>query len=98
MANRVTSDDIIRINESYYKNKTYAAAARETGFSASTVKKYVIPGWEPTKKENIKKFKMEDIPKFDSSLFKNLDNFGELCVLTAEEVEEMKTFWEELSI
>ena len=43
MASKVTNEDILRINELYYKHKTYAEVARQTGFAASTVKKYVIP-------------------------------------------------------
>ena len=35
---KVTNEDIVRFNELYAKLKTYAAVARETGFSASTVK------------------------------------------------------------
>ena len=39
---RVSPDDIIRFNNLYLELKTYAGVARETGFSASTVKKYII--------------------------------------------------------
>ena len=55
------SEDILRINELYYKHKTYAEVARQTGFSASTVKKYVIPGWAPVATENIIKFNIETL-------------------------------------
>ena len=98
MANKVTSDDILRINEIYYKTKVYAETARQTGFSASTVKKYVIPGWKLVSAENIIKFELKQIPEFDGSVFKNIDNYGELCVLTEEEKEEMKELWAELVI
>ena len=40
---RVTIDDVIKINQAYLKHKTYAGAARETGFSPTTIKKYIIP-------------------------------------------------------
>jgi hypothetical protein len=53
MASKVTNEDILRINEIYYKTKVYAETARQTGFSASTLKKYVIPGWQPVVTENI---------------------------------------------
>ena len=98
MANKVTSDDILRINEIYYKTKVYAETARQTGFSASTVKKYVIPGWKPVATENIIKFELKQIPEFDGSVFKNVDNYGELCVLTEQEKEEMKELWRELAV
>ena len=44
MASKVTNEDILRINELYYKHKTYAEVARQTGFAASTVKKYIGHG------------------------------------------------------
>jgi DNA invertase Pin-like site-specific DNA recombinase len=45
MATKVTEQDKIQINELYLELKTYAAVARETGFSPSTVKKYIIPNY-----------------------------------------------------
>ena len=98
MANKVTSDDILRINEIYYKTKVYAETARQTGFSASTVKKYVIKDWKPVVAENVIKFELKQIPEFDGSVFKNIDNYGELCVLTEQEKEEMKELWRELAV
>ena len=47
MANKVTPDDILQINTLYLELKTYAAVARKTGFSAGTVKKYIIPNFTP---------------------------------------------------
>lgn len=98
MANRVTNEDILRINEIYYKTKIYAETARQTGFSASTVKKYVIPGWEPVKKENAIRFERSQVPEFDFSIFKGVENYGDLCVLTTEELEELKDLWRELAV
>ena len=45
MANKVTPDDILQMNSLYLELKTYAAVARKTGFSAGTVKKYIIPNF-----------------------------------------------------
>ncbi len=98
MANRVTSEDILHINEIYYKTGVYAETARQTGFSASTVKKYVIPGWKPVTTENIIRFELNQIPEFDGSIFKGVDNYGDLCVLTEREKEEMIKLWEELAV
>ena len=98
MANRVTSEDILRINEIYYKTKVYAETARQTGFSASTVKKYVIPGWQPVVTENIVRFELSQIPEIDSSIFKGVDNYGDLCVLTEREKEEIEGLWGELAV
>ena len=46
MANKVTQDVIKAFNEKYYACHNYSQVARETGFSAGTVKKYIIPGLE----------------------------------------------------
>ena len=100
MANKVTSDDILRINEIYYKTGVYAETARQTGFSASTVKKYVIPGWKPVMSEEIIVFNMNDIPDFKEAVkcFRGVDNYGYLCVLTEQEREEIKELWKELVV
>lgn len=100
MANKVTNEDILRINELYYKYKVYAEVARQTGFSASTVKKYVIPGWQPVVKENIVRFDLAQLPDFTAAveIFRNIENYGNLCVLTDYEKEEIKALWGELTI
>ena len=100
MANKVTNEDILRINELYYKHKTYAEVARQTGFSAGTVKKYIISGWQPVVVENIKRFDIVNLPNFEEAveIFRGIDNYGNLCVLTEHEIEEIKELWEELAI
>ena len=98
MANRVTSEDILRMNEIYYKTHVFAEVARQTGFSASTVRKYVDVNWKPVVSENIIRFEMDDLPEFDTTCFKGIDNYGDLCALTEREQEEMKELWGELSI
>ncbi len=95
---RVTSEDILRMNEIYYKTHVFAEVARQTGFSASTVRKYVDVNWKPVENENIIKFDMNDIPEFDSSIFRGIDNYGDLCVLTEREKEEMIDLWRELAV
>ena len=55
MANRVTSEDILRMNEIYYKTHVFAEVARQTGFSASTVRKHVDVNWKPVVSENVKR-------------------------------------------
>ena len=100
MANKVTNEDILRINELYYKHKVYAEVARQTGFSASTVKKYVIPGWEPVAIENIIRFDIAQLPDFTTvtDLFKDIDNYGGLCTLTVMEQDQIKELWKELAV
>jgi hypothetical protein len=100
MATKITTDMIKQINELYVQYKTYAAVAREMGIAASTVKKYVVKDYRPIAERQIKKFEpMVDMPThFNTSQFDNLDNFGELCVHTDEELLEIAELWEELSI
>lgn len=98
MANRVTSEDILRMNEIYYKTRVFAEVARQTGFSASTVRKYVDVNWKPVENENIIKFDMNDLPEFDTTCFKGIENYGDLCVLTEREQDEMKELWRELAV
>lgn len=59
MANKVTESVKIEFNELYLKYKTYAEVARQTGFSASTVKKYIIPNFVSRENIKITKFKGE---------------------------------------
>lgn len=98
MANRVTSEDILRMNEIYYKTHVFAEVARQTGFSASTVRKYVDVNWKPIENENIIKFDMNDLPEFDTTCFKGIENYGDLCVLTEREQDEMKELLKELVV
>lgn len=98
MASRVTNEDIIRINELYYKYKTYAEVARQTGFAASTVKKYVIPGWQPVVETEIIRFDISELPDSPHPGFVGLNNYGELCVLTNDEKEELRGLWEEMAV
>lgn len=95
----ITQEKIIEINELYLKIKTYAGVSRALGGSPAptTVKKYIIPGY--ISQENIKKkvFKKEDLPSFDASIFK-IENWGDLCVLSTQELEEMKELWNELTM
>lgn len=98
MARKVTPEDIILFNELYFKLKTYAAVARETGFSAGTVSKYVDKNWRPIEKDNVRKFTKEEVPEFSTEMFRGIENYGELCVLSDEEKEEIKELWKELAI
>ena len=100
MANKVTNEDILRINELYYKHKVYAEVARQTGFSASTVKKYVIPNWAPIAKENIIHFDLAQLLDFTEAvkIFRDVDNYGYLCQLTPIESEEIRELWKELAV
>lgn len=99
MARKVTQNDIIQINELYLKYHTYAEVSRQVGFSPSTVKKYIIPNYISKEQITPKRvFTKEDLPKFSTKMFRNLDNWGELCLLSVNEKEEIKELWNELTI
>lgn len=94
---KVTPQDIQVFNERYYVCHNYAQIARETGFSSSTVRKYIIPNWAPPIKENIIEFNDSMFIPYRPQ-FEGVTNLGDLCVLSDEEREEMKNLWKELSV
>ena len=99
MASRVTADDIKKMNQLYFKYKSYAETARQTGFSASTVSKYVDKNWKPIDETRRKIFDPNDLPdNFNNELFLSTDNFGDLCVLSEEEQDEIKELWDEMEV
>lgn len=96
----ITQEKIIEMNELYLEIKTYAGVSRALGGSPSptTVKKYIIPDYKSQKEIQCKRFNKESISKifnFDSFL---IENWGELCILSKEEVEEIKELWNELLV
>ena len=99
MPRRITVDDIKKINELYYKYKSYAEVARQTGWSASTVRVYVDKNYNPLTEDQIHRFDPDtEMKEFDESIFEGLDNFGELCVLSEEENKEIEELWRELAV
>ena len=98
MARKVTNEDIKLMNDIYYRTKSYAETARQTGWSAGTVSKYVDKNYTPIAEVEVKHFDINGLPEFDTSAFVGVDNLGELCVMSDEEKEEMKELWKELVI
>lgn len=97
---RVATEDILQMNSLYFQYKNFAEVARQTGFSASTVRKYVDTKWTPVVSEEVITFSMKDIPDFKEAVkcFRGVDNYGELCVLSEEEKAEIKELWRELAV
>lgn len=94
---RVTQEDIKRFNELYYKYRTYAEVARQTGFSAGTVSKYVDKNYVPVDDTKKKVFDGE----VNDSNFDTLtaaDAWGALLTLSEEEFKELEELWNELAI
>lgn len=99
MAKRVTEEDKIRFNTLYLRLGTYSGVAKETGFSASTVKKYIIPDFQIPEDNSIIKFTKEDIPKgFNPKPFIESENWGEFCTLFPDEKTELNELRKELLI
>ena len=98
MAHKVTVEDIKLFNDLYYKHKTYAEVARQTGWSASTVSKYIDKNYVPVVQESIKRFDMSTMPEFTTERFADIVNYGDLCVLSEEEKKEVVELWKELAV
>ena len=87
MAKRVTNEDILLMNKIYAETKTYAETARQTGFSASTVKKYINPNFDATAASAVaqKEFVFGDFLPFPQTGIA----WRELMLLSEEEIEEI---------
>ena len=99
MARRITVDDIRQINEIYYKCKSYAETARQTGWSAATVRNYVDKNFSPVLEDEVRRFDPNtDLSPFSTEIFEGVDNYGELCALTDAERLEIVELWREIVI
>lgn len=89
MANKVTDEEIELINELYLELGVKARVAEAVGRSASTVSRYIIPGYV-SKKDRV------EAPPFDESKitgpkeYKSWANFFGNCMLTDEEWADMR--------
>lgn len=91
MANKVTEADKLNINRAYKRLGTYAAAARETGFSAGTVKKYVIDNFIDPDDIQLHIFSGEIKPIQEIKVKWDLR-------LSDNEFNEIKELWKEIAI
>ena len=91
MARKVTKEEIALFNELYIIHGTYAAVARETGWSPSTVAKYIVKNQAPA--APMVPFS-STIPAVDDVVVP--EDLGVWLVLSAEEVEQVKELWKEL--
>ena len=93
---RVTDEDIIQMNEAYLLCGTYSGAAKATGWSASTVKKYIISGYtsqiDAAAQESI-----ITLPDLDE-VVTNLKQMVHATMLTSEEVLEVTELWKEMIV
>lgn len=96
MAKRVTDEDILKINNIYYACHTYAETARQTGFSPTTVKKYVISDYVPLTTKEIAHEEII-IPSLDSYI-DSLRTMKDLSNISDKEKNELPNLWREMLI
>ena len=97
MARRVSVDDIRQMNEIYYQCKSYAETARQTGWSAATVRNYIDKNFSPVLEDKIHRFDPDtEMPEFSTTMFEGVENWGDLFVLSDEEKLEIIKLWEEI--
>ena len=46
----------------------------------------------------MKVFHKDDLPEFATEIFDGVDNWGDLCLLSKDEQEGIKEFWNELTM
>lgn len=100
MAKRITDEQIIQINEVYLECGVKSKTAQIVGVSASTVTKYLIPNYKSQKKIEKVVFDkpVNGVHDFINAIISTIDAqncttaaaFCKNCVLTKEELEEMK--------
>lgn len=93
MARRVDNQAIIEINEAYLACGTLSGAAKATGWSASTVKKYLIPDFKSEQKVEAANIELPPISKVLEQL--QGDN---LTCLRPDEEKEIKNLWKEMLV
>ena len=91
---RVGPDDIIKINEAYLACGTYSGAAAATGWSASTIKKYVISDYKSEQKVEVIDIELPPIEE----IAERLPPWYDITCLTPEEKKEIKQLWKEMLI
>ena len=80
------------MNNMYSDGNNYKTIANIMNISPYTVKKYIN---NPKINNSDKIIFNKPLPKFNSSIFRTKD-WGELCVLNENEIEEIVKLWEEM--
>ena len=86
MARRVSQEDIILINEAYL--------AAGTGWSASTIKKYIIPDYKSEQKVEAVDIELPPL----GEIADKLPPWYDITCLTPEEEREIKQLWKEIIV
>lgn len=91
MAKKITNEDILEINRAYQRIGTYSGVSRELGFSAGTVKKYIIEDFIDPDTLEEKKFSSTILPIDEIDIRWTLQ-------LSEEEQGEIEELWKEIAI
>ena len=95
---KVQPSDIVKMNELYLKYGTYAAVAREVGFAATTVKKYIVKDFQSEADLPIIRFEGSVIKAEDLSLPVNIEQWNKWLNLSDEEKIECDELRKEILI
>ena len=82
------------MNEAYLACGTYSGAAKATGWSASTVRKYIIPDYKSEQKVEVVDIELPPIEEIAD----RLPPWYDLTCLTSEEEQEIKQLWKEMLV
>ena len=93
MGRRVTPEDIITINETYLLCGSYSATAKATGWSTSTVSKYVDKNYKSSIESAPASPAQPIEPAALDVALEYLLNHSNLSCLTEQERTDMKTIW-----
>ena len=93
---RVTQEDIIKINEAYLICKTYSGVAKATGWSASTVSKYIIPGYQSQGTQQNVFYAVE--PASIEDTIEYLKTHSKLSNVTPEEKTDLRRLQREMLV
>ena len=94
MAKKVTNEDIIQMNEAFLLCRTYSGVAKATGWSASTVKKYIIDGYVSSKKP----IEYNIVPLSIEQTIQKLIGNNAICDVTEEEKLELKELQKDIIV
>lgn len=100
MAQKISNEDIIAINEAYLRIGTYSGVSRELGFSASTVRKYVQKDYVSEKDRVLMHPDLEECRKIIGEFKLSKEQLADplILTLTAAEKEGIKELWKELAV
>lgn len=93
MSRRVDNQAIIEINEAYLACGTLTGAAKATGWSTSTIKKYLIPNFKSEQKVEVVNIELPPI----STVLEQLKKDNLSCLQLSEE-EELEALWKEMIV